>query len=1319
MDTIASVASKVATPLMKHLTYVLLYSTYVNDLESEIQRLQHEEKEVRHTVEAAKRSGEEIEDTVLDWFGRVRAAVEEGQVFLRGEERERVGCLDVYSRYTKSQRAKNLVDLVREMRRETFVRVSYRRALRCNVSPAAREYVELESRTVMIKGIMQAWEDVKCDIVGLYGMAGVGKTALVKELAWQVEKNGLFDAVVMATVSSTPDVGMIRAEIADGLGLKFDELTELGRASRLRQRIRQEERILVILDDVWGKLELTQIGVPFGEDQRGCKCKLLVTSRDLNVLNTYIGVDKVYRVEVLSEDESWGLFEKRGGDAIKDPSVQPVAEKVAKNCGGLPLLIVTVVEALKNQDLYAWKDALEQVTTYELEGCFYSPVRSAIEKSYEHLENQELKTFFLLLGSMGISCTTRDLLVFGWCLGLHNHVDTLADGRNRLYKLIDNLRVACLLLDEGQRDSLVVLDVVRHVAAYISSRVKPFFTVHRNKELKVWPRMDLLRTCHHIFLDWCYIRELPEVLECPKLKILQLNIQGNSLKVPDDFFVQMKELKVLSLGGLNCNPSLPPSLALLTNLQALYLCKCVLEDISIVGKLTGLEILNLEKSELRELPAVIGGLSNLRLLDLTDCSPLEVIPRNVILSLTSLEELYMGNSNVQEEVKEGKGQSNDSSLSELRNLHQLTTLNVQTEDTSVFPRDFLGFGRLENYKILIGDGWKWSEVESGNYQTSRLLKLNSGPDASILMDYGIRMLMNKAEELYLAELKGVREVLYELNDEGFSRLKHLNILNCAEMESIIGSTEWAYHDHAFPNLESLTLHNLSNMERICSDPIPAQAFTKLQVIKVKGCDRMEFLFSHTMVKHLSGLVEVEISECKFMMIIIAEQRQKDADAGQTDKIRLTNLRSLTLECLPSLVSLSPESSIEATDSSNICPSQLFNDKVELPNLETLKLYSINIQKIWNHQLSYFENLSSLTVDGCQRLTYLFSYSMARKLIKLEHLLISSCKSMEQILVSDENLGNHHHLQFRKSAPTELVPIFPNLETFVISHMDNLKSIWPNQLTEKSFYKLKRMEITSCNNILNVFPSHVLDKLQSLESLNIWNCMALEAVYEIDGIITGTEQGDSNQGRLDIPLRNLSLGNLPNLKHLWNKDPQGNIRLQNLFTVKAAKCPNLKHVFPLSLAKDLLHLQFLEISDCGVEEIIENEQRGVEASLGLVFPRLVSIKFLNLPELRCFCSGNHNFRFPLLNKLYAVECPVMETFSHGILRASILRKIYLTQEDDQCYLEGDLNTTIRKIFDREADIANSLLHLHQFNDVRSCLIPLKILDDFHKDKWYGS
>ncbi|WJX70627.1 hypothetical protein P8452_54710 [Trifolium repens] len=81
------------------------------------------------------------------------------------------------------------------------------------------------------------------------------------------------------------------------------------------------------------------------------------------------------------------------------------------------------------------------------------------------------------------------------------------------------------------------------------------------------------------------------------------------------------------------------------------------------------------------------------------------------------------------------------------------------------------------------------------------------------------------------------------------------------------------------------------------------------------------------------------------------------------------------------------------------------------------------------------------------LKYLFSYSVAERLVKLEHLSISSCKLVEEIFVHDEIMSHIAHVhdeimshipQIRKSSHVEMVPIFPNLETLVISNMDNFK-----------------------------------------------------------------------------------------------------------------------------------------------------------------------------------------------------------------------------------------------------------------------------------------
>ena len=79
-------------------------------------------------------------------------------------------------------------------------------------------------------------------------MGGVGKTTLVKQVQKQVVEDKLFDEVVMAEVTQTPDHMAIQNKIAYDLGMKFD-LNEniLDRADRLRERLKKEKRVLIIL----------------------------------------------------------------------------------------------------------------------------------------------------------------------------------------------------------------------------------------------------------------------------------------------------------------------------------------------------------------------------------------------------------------------------------------------------------------------------------------------------------------------------------------------------------------------------------------------------------------------------------------------------------------------------------------------------------------------------------------------------------------------------------------------------------------------------------------------------------------------------------------------------------------------------------------------------------------------------------------------------------------------------------------------------------------------------------------------------------------
>ena len=117
---------------------------------------------------------------------------------------------------------------------------------------------------------MEALRNEGISMIGVWGMGGVGKTTLVKQVAQQAEEDKLFHKVVMVLhISQTPNIIEIQEKIARMLSLKFEAGED--RAGRLKQRLKREEKILVILDDIWGKLDLGEIGIPYGDDHKGCK----------------------------------------------------------------------------------------------------------------------------------------------------------------------------------------------------------------------------------------------------------------------------------------------------------------------------------------------------------------------------------------------------------------------------------------------------------------------------------------------------------------------------------------------------------------------------------------------------------------------------------------------------------------------------------------------------------------------------------------------------------------------------------------------------------------------------------------------------------------------------------------------------------------------------------------------------------------------------------------------------------------------------------------------------------------------------------------
>ncbi|GAY68179.1 hypothetical protein CUMW_262120 [Citrus unshiu] len=1093
-----------------------------------------------------------------------------------------------------------------------------------------------DSRKKVLQDVMEALKDDKLNIIGVYGMGGVGKTTLVRQVRKQVMEDKLFDKVVMAELTHESDNQQIQNKLASDLGIKF-ELNEniFDRANRLRRVLKKEKRVLIILDNIWTRLELDAVGIPSGDvaekdrkdDQR--RCTIILTSRKQDLLSIDMNSQKNFPIDALPRKEALQLFEKIVGDSTKISAFQSIANEIVKRCGGLPVALSTVANALKTKELDFWKDALNQLRRSDarLIHGMQANVYTSIKLSYDFLESEEAKSLFCLCGlySEGHAIQVYDLLRYGVGWGLFENVYTLEEARSRVHRLIDNLKSSCLLLDDDAKDEVKMCDVIHVVAVSIAAE-KRMFNIPNVADVKKKMEETIQKDPIAISLPRRDIQELPKRLQCPHLQLFLLITKGIapvSMQISDLFFEGTEELKVLSLNRIHFS-SLPSSLGRLINLQTLCLDGCGLKDIAIVGQLKKLEILSLRDSKIKQLPLEIGQLTRLQLLDLSNCRSLVVIAPNVISKFSRLKELYMGDSFSQwDKVKGGR----NASLAELKGLSKLTTLEIQVRDAQILPQDLV-FVELQRYRICIGEALGVQRVDS---ETSRLVELCGLANVSSLLEnYGMKMLLKKTEDINLDELKGVQNVVHELDDgEGFPRLKHLQVKLCSEILHIVGSVG-RVRRKVFPLLESLSLIYLNNLETICDSQLTEdQSFSNLRIIKVRNCQKLKQLFSFSIAKNLLRL-----------------------------------------------------------------------QKVSLPSLEELNLRELrNIKKIWpdhNQGMYCCQNLTTVIVDGCDHMKYLFSYSMVNSLLQLQYLEISYCSSMEGIVDttgwSERDEGKFIELK-----------VFPKLHSMRLQWLRKLTSfantghIHSDLVVE--FPSLLNLNIDGCSNMLRFISTSSPEDTNHSE-------MQPPPLFDEKVRLPSLEVAFPQ-------LRQLMLSRLPNVLHLWKENAESNKvfanlksleihecsklqklvpaswHLENLATLEVSKCHGLINLLTLSTSESLVNLERMKITDCKMMEEIIQSQVGEEAEDCIVFRKLEYLGLDCLPSLTSFCLGNYALEFPSLEHVVVRQCPTMKIFSQGVVDAPKLNKLKLTKEEDGW--EGNLNDTIKKLFNEMVSI-NEVLAL---------------------------
>ncbi|XP_022719747.1 uncharacterized protein LOC111277600 [Durio zibethinus] len=652
-------------------------------------------------------------------------------------------------------------------------------------------------------------------------------------------------------------------------------------------------------------------------------------------------------------------------------------------------------------------------------------------------------------------------------------------------------------------------------------------------------------------------------------------------------------------------------------------------------------------------------------------------------------------------------QSLPSSISLLTNLRTLCL------DRCIMG-DIAGIGELKNLEILslLRSDFERLPKEIGELIKLRLLDL-SGCTRLKIIPPGVLSSLSRLEELYMGNSFVQWEVERQANQRSNASLAELELLShLTTLDVHIPDAKIMPADLFSKKLERYKIFIGKGWDWVGKRKHSRTLKLKLNT----SVDELD----HGFRMFLKKTEDLYLDDMKGVKIALRELMDEDSfqrlknlhiqngseieyiisDKGAAYKNEFLQLRSLTLHGLPQLISFCFENK-RGSNSSFQYESSLFSEKLVFPRLESLRLSSINVERIWHNRFSNIseygtQNLTSLTIEGCDNLKQLLSSSMARSLTHLKCFEIVECKCLREVIFAEDieeedkatisfpqlnslKIRKLQHLtgfcsesyniefpslrllkieqcpqlrgfiykskmeenqHFSPQALFDEKVAFPRLEHLSISWLRNMKMIWHNQLSANSFCKLEKMVVEHCNELFTVFPFDLLSTFQGLQTLKVSSCCSVEHIFELQRLNMKETHVVAAQ------LRELHVFNLPKLKNVWNEEPQGILTFQNLNVVWVQNCWSLKHVFPASVARVLPQLKDLSVNSCAVEEIVSKAEGWETSVTNFEFGQVASLGLWNLPNLKYFYPGMHTTKWPMLKKLKIFHCKKLKILDIG-------------------------------------------------------------------------
>ncbi|KAE8714100.1 Lycopene beta/epsilon cyclase protein [Hibiscus syriacus] len=724
---VISIVERLCTAMASHASHVINLERGIQSFTTELNELKDKRDDLRTLLVRAELDGSRRTNEVQRWLARVEVIESEATSIIESfrQSRRRPGCLNPScSKYNLS---KEMIEKLKELS-ELKGKGNFERLV---TEPHPTPVEEKPCKpaigiSVMLHKVWEFLEEGKVGTIALYGIGGVGKTTLLKAI------NNAF---------------LTRDQTYDVLTSKI-------------HNVLKKKRFLLLLDDVWERIDLGDIGIPLPDEEN--KCKLIFIMRSMDVCSD-MDAHKKLKVELLTDDKSWQLFCEKVGrmKILEAPAIRTYAETIVQKCGGLPLALITVGRAMANKETEEeWKYVIELLNKSPSELRGMEDVFTLLKFSYDNLENEATKMCFLYCSLFPHSYSIeKEQLVEYWIAEGFLSSSNDSHAYNKGYAAIGSLKVACLL-EMGEEETQVKMnDVIRSFALWIASGCgvnKGKFLVEACLGLTEAPGVENWEGAQRVSLLENRITGLQEVPICPNLLTLLLQWNNVLNRIPDDFFQSMTALILLDLSFTSIRKIPSYDLWEVQNSKS--------EDIEfeVLETLTHLRILGLTISTITSLHKLSGIRSLIRCIQYLLIKECE--------GLHQLELSTFGYGKLLRRLS-------------IKDCNDLNCLVVDAED---------GENWLPNLEVLMLHGmpnltslWKTPPREA-SLQNLRLL---NNWYCHRLKNVSWTSLLPKLEVIYLFYCKALEEVLnkeekLEPDSNAFSRLKTISIRDLPELRSI-------------------------------------------------------------------------------------------------------------------------------------------------------------------------------------------------------------------------------------------------------------------------------------------------------------------------------------------------------------------------------------------------------------------------------------------------------------------------------------------------------------------------------------------------------